>query len=753
MGGGTRGAAGSEGRLLPPRLLRRTPNYWSDPRALDREVADPPYSPFILWLARVAAVLLLAAAGLFGSSLLTGNDELAWGAAAVAVPAVLYLALVYSWAWARASLEEMEYGPEAEAEVEAEAAAPAAAPGRKRSVLAWWRTWRARRKTTEGSDAALMWRLARECRRYWPHVLGVLLVSLASTPIFLLSPIPLKIAVDSVLKDMPLPSLLRDNLPAIFQSSHLWLLLVAVLLQVVVAFMSQIQSLVQNILSVYAGEKMSLDLRSRMFRHAQKLPLTFHDTRGPSDSAYRVQYDSTAVQAVVIGGLIPIVSAAATLVAAMVVSATIDWQLTVVALAVAPLLFMSSQRFKNQMRPHYTGVKVLESNALGVVQEVLTSIRVVKAFGREDGEQQRFEEVSRRGISAKVKLALAEGIFGTIASTTVSIGAAAVLFVGVRHVQTGVLSLGELLVVMGYTAQLFKPLRTFTKQVGRLQSSFASVQRSFELLDQKPDVTDRPDALPLGHAMGEIEFERVSFSYQPGKAILRDVSFHVDPGSTVGIAGRTGAGKSTLLSLIMRFYEPSSGAVKLDGRDIRDYRVADVRSQFALVLQEPVLFSTTIADNIRYGRPDASTEDVLAAARAANAHDFITAMPLGYDTPVGERGMKLSGGERQRISLARAFLKNASVLVLDEPTSSVDVRTEAEIMEALQRLMEGRTTLMIAHRLATLESCDVILFVDGGGVTVAEPDTLGDLMAAIDLEATDVLAQTEILDHDVTARR
>ena len=719
--------------MARPRLLRRAPDYWADPTVIAHPRPEPPYSAFILWLARLAAVLLVAAGALLIAGLAGGNEKLIWGSAALAVPAVLYLLLVYSWAWARASLDQMDYGDDPEVSVAAPR--PDARLAGRPGVLRWWRSWRARRKSSTGSDGALLWRLAKECRRYWAHILVVLLVSLVSTPIFLLSPLPLKIAVDSVLKDLPLPTLLRDTLPSFFQASHVWLLVVAVLLQVVVAFLSQIQSLVQNILSVYAGEKMSLDLRSRMFRHAQRLSLAFHDTRGPSDSAYRVQYDSTAVQAVTIGGFIPIVAAGFTLVTAMVVSAKIDWQLTCVALAVAPLLFMSSQRFKNQMRPHYTGVKVLESNALGVVQEVLTSIRVVKAFGREDGEQKRFEDVSKQGIKAKVRLALAEGIFGTIASTAVSIGAAAVLFVGVRHVQTGVLTLGELLVVMGYTAQLFKPLRTFTKQMGRLQSSLASVQRSFELLDQEPEVTEAKDALPLRHAMGEIEFHGVSFSYDGEKKILDDVSFHIDPGATVGIAGRTGAGKSTLLSLIMRFYEPSSGAVRLDGRDIRDYRVADVRSQFALVLQEPVLFSTTIADNIRYGRPDAPMEDVVAAAVAANAHDFIERMPAGYDTPVGERGMKLSGGERQRISLARAFLKNASVLVLDEPTSSVDVRTEAEIMEAMQRLMEGRTTLMIAHRLATLENCDLILFVDGGQVKVAEPQTLAELMTSIDLEA------------------
>jgi ATP-binding cassette subfamily B protein len=715
-----------------PELLRRRGNFWADPWKKG-EVSDPPYSAFIMWLTRASVVLIVAATALILAGSIQHNDKLVWGSIALVVPAVMYLILVYAWAWARAALDEISYGDVALEDT----SEPNPTRGDKRSrtrVGMWWRVRRDRRPAKTGSDVALLWRLAKECRRYWIHILGVLLISLAATPIFLLTPIPLKIAVDSVLKDLPLPAILQDNLPAFFSSSGFWLLVVATLLQVMISLLSQAQSLVSNLLSTYAGERMSLDLRSRMFRHVQQLPLAFHDTRGATESAYRVQYDSPALQAVMIGGFIPIVASSFTLVAAVIVSTRIDWQLTVAALAVAPLLFMSSRRFKNQMRPHYTGVKVLESRALGVVQEVLTSLRVVKAFGREEGEQRRFEEVSETGLKAKVKLALAEGVFGIIASTAVSIGAAAVLFIGVRHVQTGVITLGELLMVMGYTAQLFKPLRTFTKQIGRLQSSLASTQRVFELLDQRLDVVDRPNSLPLSNAIGEIEFVDISFSYEEGQTLLDKVSFHVDPGSTIGVAGRTGAGKSTLLSLMMRFYEPDSGVIKLEGRDIRDYRIADVRAQFALVLQEPVLFSTTIAENIRYGRPDAGMDEVIAAAEAANVHSFISSTAEGYDSLVGERGMKLSGGERQRISLARAFLKNSSILILDEPTSSVDVHTEAEIMEALHRLMEGRTTLMIAHRLKTLETCERILFVKDGSVTTAEPVELTRLLDQLDLD-------------------
>jgi ATP-binding cassette subfamily B protein len=716
-----------------PQLLRRRGDFWADPWKRG-EVDDPPYSAFILWLTRASLLLIVAATVLIVAGSIQHNDKLLWGSIALVAPAVVYLILVYAWAWARAELDELSYGDIALEETSEPAPTPGDKGSRTRAGM-WWRVRRDRRPTKGRSDSTLLWRLAKECRRYWIHILGVLLISLAATPIFLLGPVPLKIAIDSVLGDEPLPSILRDNLPSFLSSSGFWLLVVATLLQVTTSLLSQVQSLVSNLLSTYSGERMSMDLRSRMFRHVQRLPLAFHDSRGANESAYRVQYDSPALQAIMIGGFIPIIASSFTLVAAVIVSTRIDWQLTVTALAVAPLLFMSSRRFKDQMRPHYTGVKVLESRALGVVQEVLTSLRVVKAFGREEGEQKRFEEVSELGVTAKVKLAFAEGVFGIIASTAVSIGAAAVLFIGVRHVQTGVIKLGELTMVMGYTAQLFKPLRTFTKQFGRLQSSLASAERVFELLDQRPDVVDRPNALPVSNAIGEIEFANVSFSYEKGQTLLDEVSFHIDPGSTIGIAGRTGAGKSTLLSLMMRFYEPDSGVIKLEGRDIRDYRVADVRAQFALVLQEPVLFSTSIADNIRYGRPDASMDDVVAAAEAANAHSFILDTAKGYDSLVGERGMKLSGGERQRISLARAFLKNSPILILDEPTSSVDVHTEAEIMDALHRLMEGRTTLMIAHRLQTLETCNRILFVKDGSVATTELAELMRLLEQTDLDA------------------
>ena len=573
--------------------------------------------------------------------------------------------------------------------------------------------------TVKPSDFVLYRRLLQQTRPYWPHIVGIFLIDLLATPLSLLGPIPLKIAVDTVVGSAPLPSFLVAVLPEAATRSGFGLLIMAAILQIVVVLLSQLQGLGSHVLRTHTGEGLTLDFRARLFRHVQRLAFSFHDSRGTADTIYRIQYDAPSIQWLTIYGVIPLVSAVVTLLAMIYVAARFDWQLALIAMTIVPFLIVLPQAYNRRMRGQYSDVKEIESSTLGIVQEVLTALRVVKAFGREDHEQERFVYQSHAGMGVRLRLAFAEGAFGLLLNVITATGTALVLFIGVRSVLDGRLTLGELLIVLSYLTQLYGPLATIGDTVARLQASLASMHRAFELLDEVPDVVERPQARALKRAVGAIEFRQLSFSYDDRDVVLHDVSFAIRAGTRLGIAGRTGAGKSTLLSLLMRFYDPTAGQILLDGVDVRDYKLAALRHQFALVLQEPVLFSASIAENIAYGRPGASFDHIMAASKVANAHDFIGDLPDGYNTLVGERGMRLSGGERQRIALARAFLKDAPLLILDEPTSAVDTTTEAAIMEAMERLMLGRTTLMIAHRLSTLAICDARLELEHGRIVHA----------------------------------
>ncbi len=514
----------------------------------------------------------------------------------------------------------------------------------------------------------------------------------------------------------PPPRLLKTLLPAYLFSSTTTTLVTAAALLVFTTLLLYVQSLTSWILQTYTGEKLVLEFRAALFRHVQRLSLSYHDMRGTTDSTYRIQYDATCIQNILVTGGLPLVTAATTLIGMIAVTMSLDRELALIAVAVCPVLFVLTYFFSSPMRRQWFQVKEFESSVMSVVQEALGALRVVKAFGREAYEQERFLRRSHEQLRNHVRVAYVQGRFELLVGMTIAIGSAATLVFGVQHVRAGLLTTGNLLVVMAYLAQIYQPLETMSKKLGDLQNGLASADRAFALLDEFPEVVERPAARSVARAGGQIVFRDISFAYPNGPTVLQDISLTVEPGTRVGIEGRTGAGKSTLISLLMRFYDPSEGAIFLDGVDLRDYRLADLRQQFAMVLQDPVLFSATVAENIAYANPSATEEQIKHAAKLANAHDFVTALPEGYQTEVGERGMRLSGGERQRISLARAFLRDAPILILDEPTSSVDVQTEAAIMDAMERLMYGRTTFMIAHRLSTLDNCDLRVQMDQGRI-------------------------------------
>ena len=565
------------------------------------------------------------------------------------------------------------------------------------------------------SDLALYRRLARQAVPIWPLVAALFLVGLLATPLALLAPLPLKIAVDTVLGSRPLPTLLASLLPPAMRSPSGVLVLVAVL-AILIAVATQLQVAAQKYLTVLAGERLQLDFRARIFQHLQRLSLTYHDTIGTADSVYRIQQDAPAIRSLVIDGFLPLVSSAVTLAGMIYVTIRLDWQLALVALAASPPLLLIARAYRPRLRSQSREVRRLESIALGVVHEVLGALRVVKVFGQEEREGNRFIRRSGDGVRGRVGLALAEGGFSVAIGVITAASMTIVLFLGITHVRSGLLSLGDLLLVMGYVAKLYDPMKTISRKTATLQGYLASVERAFAVLDEQPDVSERADARPLERASGAIAFESVSFAYAPDRPVLHDVSFTVAPGTSIGIDGATGAGKSTLMSLLTRLYDPTEGRVLLDGVDLRDYRRDDLRRQFAMVLQESVLFSASIAENIAYAVPDASRARIVAAAQAANAHEFIERLPRGYDTEVGERGVKLSGGQRQRIALARAFLKDSPVLILDEPTSGVDAHTETAIVDALERLQKGRTVIIISHRPSAVARCTAMLTMARGRI-------------------------------------
>lgn len=574
------------------------------------------------------------------------------------------------------------------------------------------------------SRPATLRRAASLARPRLGGLAGLFAVSVLGTPLALLLPLPITLVIDQVADGKPLPPFLAALVPPSVAASRDALLWLAVGGIVAVAVLLQVHVLVTWTLETWLGDRLTLELRARVLRHLQRLSFTYHDARGTADAIDRVQQDAPALQNVLVHGVVPMAGATVKLVVLVAVAASIDLGLTLVALAAAPLLLGLLALFRGRLRRQWSEVRARQGAAMAVVSETLSALRVVKAFGQEDREHRRYLDRGAESVRAELAAVRAESLLWLAVGVVLALGTAAVLYVGARHVEAGTLTTGRLIQVMAYLSQLYDPLKTMGSRAAGITRGLASLDRVFALLDTAVDVVDRPDAKPIARAQGRVALRDVSFAYPGGGGEGRRVFAHADAeiaaGRRVGIVGQSGSGKSTLLGLLTRFYDPTEGAILLDGVDLRDYRLADLRAQFALVQQEPVLFATTLRENIAYGRPDASMADIEAAARSAGAHAFVAALPRGYETPVGERGLTLSGGERQRIALARAFLKDAPLLLLDEPTSALDGKTEAEVMEAVERLMEGRTTFVVAHRLTTLSACDLVLRLEGGRL-VAQP--------------------------------
>jgi len=570
------------------------------------------------------------------------------------------------------------------------------------------------------STATIYRRFLAEARPYWPHVAAVLVLNVLAAPLKLLMPLPVKIALDHVIEANPLPAILAGLIRPFGDPGPNGVLVLACSLLVLFTLLTYLNGLAIWILGTYTREKLLLRFRSKLLTHLQELPLTYHDNKGTSDSTYRIQYDAQAIQWIVLDGIQPFLTSSLTVLAMLFVIAWIDWQLALVAIALIPVLMLLIRGWSGRLRRQWNSAKQLQSSAMSVVQESLGGLRLVKAFGAENREQTRFAKQSTAGLEGQMRVAMSQGTFDLTTGTVFGIATAAALFIGIRHVSMGMLTIGDFWLVWAYLAQLFGPLQMIGNRLSTLQGALASADRALVVLDEMPKVAEKPDAKPLERTKGRFSVEEVTFGYVEHQPVLKDISMEIAAGDCVGIVGSTGSGKTTLAALLMRFYDPDSGRILLDGVDLRDYRLKDLRSQFSVVLQDPILFSASIAENIAYGRPDATMEEIEAAAEAANAHLFIQQAESGYHALVGDRGMKLSGGERQRIALARAYLRNAPLLILDEPTSAVDLHTESLICEALERLTEGRTTFLITHRPSLLRLCDAVWDVEEGRVTPRE---------------------------------
>ena len=571
------------------------------------------------------------------------------------------------------------------------------------------------------SDATVepgTWAFLKDFRHVLPYLrphkrlAGVsLAMVLLSSLMALLSPWPLAILVDTVLGNKPLPSLLGG----LGSLGVYTLLVVAVVSGLIITALEHGLAVVDDYVNTKLDQSMVLDLRSDLFRHAQRLSMAFHDTKRTGTLMYQINNQAAAVGGVTVA-VPPLLQSILTLIGMFVVTVLIEPVLALLALTVVPFIYYSAGYYTRRIEPDLRNVRRLEGQSLTIVHEAMAMLKVIVAFGREGYEYRRFRKQGEEAVDARVRLTVRQTMFALAVTMITAIGSALVLGFGAFRVLKGDLSAGELLVVIGYVAAMYKPLEQISTTVSTLQEQFMSFRHSLDLLDTEPDIEERPGAMEMGRARGAVAFEDVCFSYEGRRDTLKHVSFEARAGQRVAIVGPTGAGKSTLLSLLPRFSDPDSGCVRLDGFDVRDLRLAALRAQVSVVLQEPLLFSGTIADNIRYGQLLAGEHEVIEAAKAANAHDFITGLPKGYGTELGERGARLSGGERQRISVARAFLKDAPVLILDEPTSSIDSKTEGVILDALERLMEGRTTFMVAHRLSTIADSDLILVVNHGAV-------------------------------------
>ena len=564
-------------------------------------------------------------------------------------------------------------------------------------------------------------------RPHWKALSLAFVAVLGVTITDLLEPWPLKLVFDYLLKAKPLPEWLSPIASFIGDHDKTSILNFAALALIVVAVLGAVSSYTEKYLTSSVGQWVVHDLRRTLYSHIQRLSLSYHDEKSTGDLISRVTSDIDAIQNLVSSALLGTLINSLTLVGMLGVMLYLSWQFTLVALCVAPVLFGVAYSFTRRIKNASRAARKKEGEIVSVIAEVLSSMRVVKAFAREDYEQQRLEQESLESVEIGLQARSIKAKLAPLVEVIVACGTALALWYGSRLVLAGTLTPGSLLVFLLYLGKMYKPMRELSKMTDTFSKAAVGWERIQEVLETESQVSDRRGAVTAPRFRGRIEFDGVDFSYGPDQQILKDIHLTIEPGQVAALVGPSGAGKTTLVGLIARFYDPARGCVRIDGKDIRIFKQRSLRQRISFVLQDTLLFHTTVWQNIAYGRPEASRDQIIRAAELANAHEFIQQMPKGYDTIVGERGATLSGGQRQRIAIARAIVREAPILILDEPSSGLDATSEQLVFEALERLMQEKTCVVIAHRLATIQRADVIFVLNEG--TIVEQGKHEDLLA------------------------
>ncbi len=573
--------------------------------------------------------------------------------------------------------------------------------------------------STAGTQPGMknQFKLLRYVKPHWRPLVVLIGTMLAEVGLGLLQPWPTKLLIDNVLGKHQTPEFLLSVTNALpgpggREGVLIWAIVFGMMLLFLLATGV---NMVASYAGIALGQRMTFDLSADVFLHLQRLSLPFHSRRPVGDTIQRVVGDTYCLQSLVNGSLLPVLQSTATLVGMFVVMWALQSTLTLMSLAVTPFLFVVIRVFGKPIKGRTRERRDLEGRMTSIVEQAITAVPAVQSFTREEFEHRRFRRFAEQTVIAYLRTTFASVWFKLFGGLVTAGGTAVIMYVGAHYVMEGKMTTGSVIVFLSYLGGLYGPLNALAYTNATLQMSAAQADRVLEILDTEIEVKDRPGAIDAT-VTGPVRFEHVTFGFDENRPVLKDVSLEVRSGEVVAIVGPTGAGKTTLVNHLPRFYDPWQGRVTMGGHDIRDFKVASLRGQVALVLQDPYIFPFSVADNISYGRPDAPREEIVAAARAANAHDFVMQLPEGYDSLIGERGTTLSGGEKQRLSIARAFLKDAPLLILDEPTSALDARTESMLLDALDRLMRGRITFLIAHRLSTIRNASQILVVDDGRI-------------------------------------